>query len=118
MRKSAVSPNDLIPFVKAWNSKRGDEIIYGEKEYFFNPAVPIRGMEPCILQRNGKEVQCVKIFYHNEKENVYITLVGTITEFIKTCQQASIATSLLFDLYAEGMTVKKFIEQTEGIQAH
>lgn len=118
MKKSAVSSNDLIPFMKAWNARRQDEIIYGEKEYFFNPAVPIRGMEPCILQKDGKEIQCVKIFYHNEKESYYITLVGTITEFIKTCQQASIATSLLFDLYAEGMTVKQFIKQTEGIQAH
>lgn len=115
MRNTAITPNDLIFFKKAWNTRRGDEVVYGEKEYLFNPAVPIRGMEPCILQKDGREIQCVKIFYHNEKESYYITLVGTITEFIKTCQQSSIATSLLFDLHLQGITVKEFIAQTEGI---
>ena len=119
-RSGPVGPNDLIVFTKAWNFK-GDnnQTIYGEKEYWFNPAVPIRGMEPCKLQKKGEEIECVKIYYEDPiKGTYYIILVGTITEFINTCQQANIATALLFDIYAQGMTIKQFIEAIEGKLIH
>lgn len=100
--------NNLVPFIKTWKLKDGN---YAEKEYWFNPAEQIAGLEECRIRRNGKEVDCTKIFYTDR----YITLIGSVEFFFKTCRDASIVVCLLSDLIEGGYTIKQFMEQTNKI---
>lgn len=101
--------NNLVPFRKAWNNK--DEG-YGEKEYWFNPAIEIKGLEACKVRKGEGEVACVKIFYPDAP---YLILVGTVEEFFTKCRQANVAFCILQDLYKEGVTLEKFIKINESV---
>lgn len=98
--------NSLIPFTKVWNDRDGN---YGEKKYWFNPALEIKGMEGCKIKRNGrKDIECTKIFY---PDGSFVILLGSEESFIEICQEAGTAICLLDDLRKEGLTIKDFLKQ-------
>jgi len=97
----------LILFKKCWNFRDGR---YGEKDYWFNPAVNIKGIEECKISNGKIEIDCVKIFYPSP--DGFIILIGTIEEFFKKCRDINISICLIQDLYKEGFTIRQFMEQT------
>ncbi len=100
---------NLVLVTKCWNDKDGN---YGDKPYYFNPHFPVVGMEPCKLKKNGSSVDCTKILYGEGK---FTTILGTPSELIDLCQLTGIAICVINDLYRQGLTIKQFINQIEGL---
>lgn len=100
---------NLVLVTKCWNNKDGD---YGEKVFYFNPTFPVLGIEPCKLKKEGIAVDCTKVLYGDGK---FTTILGTPKELFDNCQKTGIAICIINDIYKEGLTIKQFIKQIEGL---
>jgi hypothetical protein len=100
----------MVQFLKVWNEK--DSGKYGSKVYYFDERTPVVGIEGCkVKDEKGQVIECTKVIY----PSMYVTLMGTPIEFMQKCKDANIAALLLSDLYAQGITIKQFLEQNERI---
>lgn len=99
----------LIPVMKVWTDKDKN---FGEKDYLFNPEALIEGMESCRMKnQRGVEIECTKIFYPLK----FIIIKGSMDELLDKCRDINLAICLVKDIYKEGMTVKQFLNQIEGL---
>ena len=108
----------LLKVTKIWNFADGK---FGEKEFYFNPAIPIEGMEGCKVRKGNEELEGTKIFYSGYTKNEvyipnrFIILSGTPGELIEKCKDANLAICLIYEIQREGISVKDFLKQLEGL---
>jgi len=79
--------------------------------YWFNPALQVKGIEPCFVLLDGVKTECTKIIYPRD----YVTLIGSESFFLDTLKNSNITICLLNELFESGFTIKQFMEQAGKI---
>ena len=103
----------MVELLKVWvQNKDTKQEKFGSKPYFFDTRNPIEGIEGCKLKKESNEIECTKIFFSSSQ---FIIVQGTPFEFMESCKDESVALCILSDLYANGLTVKQFLEQNGKI---